>query len=435
VRQERHRVCVPQRGGPHRETLQIKGEDPRRGGQVTLTLDLDLQRSINRILDKQTTASIVVMDPRNGDILAIASKPNYDANHPEQISKKLGNDSFFRATVGNYWPGSTFKMVTAAAWLEHTGADPTRVIICDRRYYYGKGARDYLTCLYYHGGETLKSALEVSCNVYFYTAAAELELEPFLKTCQDFGFGQPTGIELPTRADTGRLGMLRAHMSPTRIDRIKLGIGQGELLKTTPLQMAIAYSAMANGGSRYEAHLVRETHLPGEQPQFTSSTVLSRIGWTPDQHAAIQEGLKAVVYSKNGTGRYGEFPKEWCVAGKTGTAQKGKGRPVDAWFACYAPYDNPEVCVVVLVEDAGGHGGEISSPIAKEVLNDYFRLRFERTGQSVPGGPETLTRPPNPTSRLFPLKRGPWMERMTKRRPPTPHPPRFSRLRVSNRSA
>ncbi|HNY26812.1 MAG TPA: penicillin-binding transpeptidase domain-containing protein [Candidatus Sumerlaeota bacterium] len=387
-------------------TLPLKGEEPIRGGQVTLTLDLDLQRAVNRILDTQTTASIVVMDPRNGDILAIASKPNYDANHPELISRKHGNDSFCRALSGSYWPGSTFKMITATAWLQNTGADPTRVIECDRRYFYGKGPKDYLTCLYSHGGENLKSALKVSCNVYFYTAAAELELDPFLKTCADFGFGKPTGVQIGGRSSAGRLGLLRPHMTASRIDRIKLGIGQGELLKTTPLQMTIAYCAMANGGSRYEAHIVHETRRPGEQAQLYAPTVLSQIGWTQAQHNAIEEGLKAVVYEENGTGRYGKFPKEWKVAGKTGTAQKGKGRPVDAWFACYAPSDNPEVCIVVLVEDAGGHGGEISSPVAKEVLNDYYRLRFERTGQAVPGGPATLTVPPVPNLTTLPVESG-----------------------------
>ncbi len=381
---------------PSLKSADYDTDEPKRGGQVTLTLDLELQRSVNRILDEQTTASIVVMDPRNGDILAIASKPNYDANHPEETLRKQSKDSSFcRALSGSYWPGSTFKMITAAAWLQSTGADPTRVIECDRRYFYGKGPKDYLTCLYSHGGENLKSALKVSCNVYFYTAAAELELDPFLKTCADFGFGKPTGLPIGGR---GRLGMSRdrAHISPTRIDKIKLGIGQGELLKVTPLQMAIAYCAMANGGSRYEAHIVRETHRPGEQPLVFPPTVLSQVGWTQAQRDAIGEGLKAVVSEENGTGRYGEFPKEWGVAGKTGTAQKGKGRPVDAWFACYAPFDNPEVCVVVLVEDAGGHGGEISSPVARKVLNDYYRLRFEQTGQPVPGGAATLTPPPVP---------------------------------------
>ena len=350
-----------------------------RGARLELTVDIELQCYVSTLLTTQPGA-IVAMDPRNGEVLAMGSNPNYDANHPAGPGRRPGDSEVNKALAATFSPGSTIKLVTASAGLMHGKTSSNRTISCAGAFHLPDGQRIY-RCEGYHGGIQLKKALERSCNTYFGQVTYDLGLSRFVETAQAFGLGEPTGIELRDPSDAGRMGPGGGvAYRPPLGTILQMGIGQGSLVLVSPLQMAVAYSTLANGGTCYNARLVREVRLPdappGTPPRRYGPVERGKVEWEKWQRDAVLGGLRAVVESPYGTGRHGKLDKAWKVAGKTGTAQTGKPE-ADAWFCCFSPWDAPEVCLVVLLEEAG-HGGAEAAPVARKVLEEYYRLKALR---------------------------------------------------------
>jgi len=336
-------------------------EEAKTGQDVYLTIDIKLQKKAFELL-KEQRGVIVAVDPRNGDVLAMASAPSYDANHPEYASRD-GNSEINKAVTTHYAPGSTFKMVTATAAFQAGLTTPEREILCEGEF--NLTPDQVLRCMGSHGYIALSEAIEKSCNVYFYTLASELSFGAFYSTASAYGFGQNTGFPLERSRDRGVLGLPNTFTrQPYYGNRVMMGIGQGRLISVTPLQLAMAYGAFANVGKRYAARLI---HHVGGNPS-PPPLLLDNVKLSDDSRQALLKGLVDVVNSRYGTGRHANFPEAWKVAGKTGTAQRAGDN--DAWFVCFAPYDDPQVCVVVLLEQ-GGHGGEAAAPLAREFIGAW----------------------------------------------------------------
>lgn len=361
----------------------------QRGADLTLTVDIDFQEAIYRIL-KDRPGVVVVMDPRNGETLALVSNPSYDPNNPAS-SILPGNSEFNKALQSRGSPGSVFKLVTATAFLLN-GGDPERRYTCE-----GTGEnmglknRKYMRCdqSVSHGPTNLKRAITVSCNMYFFDVAEKVGLQDILKTGRVFGFGTPTGITLMARGETG--GLLgnksgnEAELKVNQADIHMLAIGQGRLLQTTPMQVINSYCALANGGNLYIPRILKRVEFPhGEAAgDYDKPVVSSTIPWNSEQRQSLMQGFIGVVSDpKGGTGRHANFAPEMKVAGKTGTAERetAEGRVTDAGFVGFAPYDNPEVCLYVMME-AAGHGGQEAAPVAKEVLEEYYRIKARNGGR------------------------------------------------------
>ncbi len=347
-------VSVEVKSGRRREEAQIEPAVP--GQDVQLTLDVDLQAVAERSLGSRRGA-VVAMDPHTGALLALASRPGYDANtlaaQYGALQKDPAQPLLNRAVRGTYPPGSIFKLVTAASMLEDAHMDPAFSYACEGALL-DQGTR--YGCNRIHGACDLARALEVSCNVYFYQAAKRLGIVTLAAKARAFGFGAPTGLSLGGQ-ELG--GGVPAHGS------ILLSVGQGELT-VTPLQAVRMAAVFANGG-----RLVRPLIFP-QSPEAAPAPVC--LG-TPALEV-IREGMKRAVLS--GTASHAGLI-HWRVMGKTGTAQVGLkperlgGPPPHAWFVGYGPEEAPTLAVSVIVEH-GGSGGDVATPIAAEVFRAFAEL-------------------------------------------------------------
>jgi penicillin-binding protein 2 len=287
-----------------------------------------------------------------------------------------------RAIKGQYPPGSTFKILMAVAGLEEKVITPSTTFVC----------RGYLTVGNHefgcwrkrgHGGVALHQALVQSCDVYFYEVGRRLGIERIAKWCKIFGLGAPSGLKLGGEL-AGLIGTpdwkrTRYKAPWTEGDTLNLSIGQGYNL-ATPLQVAWMAATVANGGTVYKPQLVEKVETPaGEILYRFQPVVQGRLDASPANLAAVRKGLVGVVHS--GTGRRAAL-YEVEVAGKTGTSQvvslekEKAGKSIrkfqnHAWFVAYAPADDPEVAVSVIVEH-GGQGGEVAAPLARRFLASYF---------------------------------------------------------------
>ncbi|MDZ7373870.1 MAG: penicillin-binding protein 2 [candidate division KSB1 bacterium] len=354
---------------------------PSPGLDLVLAIDDRLQAKLESLLEGKRAAG-VFLDPRNGEVLALASSPSYDlqwfagvlnpavwdslVSHPD---KPLLN----RVTQGLYPPGSTYKLITALAGVNDGVFSPESRVSCGGGLSYGGR---FFACWYGqgHGSQDLYGAIAHSCNVYFYTMGMRVGLERWARYSRLLRFGQPTGIDLPAE----RAGLVPdAHYMDTRYGKgnwvggtmLNLAIGQGDLL-TTPLQMAQLAMVIANRGKGFVPHVVKalENPLTGKQmPVRVDSFVVREI--RPEVFEVVREGMREVVNGAGGTGR-GCALGDVIVAGKTGTAQNPHGDP-HGWFIGFAPYDAPEVAFCVFVEN-GGSGSGAAVPIVREVLRLYF---------------------------------------------------------------
>jgi len=363
------------------------------GNDVVLSIDMDLQTAAEEALGEEFGA-IVVVDVRNGDVLAMASRPTFDpADFVKGIDAKrwneLLNDKNYplinRATQGLYAPGSVFKMVPLAAAMKEGVFDPETTVHCPGSYRLGthtyrcwkRGG---------HGSVNMRSALVHSCDVYFYRLAEKLGIDTFAKYMTAFGFGQPTGIGIEERigvAPSRQWKQERFKKPWYKGETIVSAIGQG-YVSTTPLQVAMMTASIANGGTLLTPRLVvKEVAFSGEA---TVNNIPPRGHLPVDDRtlALIREAMTGVVNDPGGTGR-GSRLKDIKVAGKTGTAQvisldsqtDAKKHMDHAWFTSYAPADNPEIAVTVVVEH-GGKGGAVAAPLAKKIIEYYFNLKKER---------------------------------------------------------
>lgn len=376
---------------------------PIRGGTAVLTLDMDLQRVALEALrepgpDVAPAGAVVALDVRSGDVLALVSYPSYDPNDfaagiDPETWKGLRDDPWKplsnRAVSGQYPPGSTYKALMAAAGLQE-GVITTR----DRFFcpgHFRLGRRTYRCWKRSgHGWVNVHEALKHSCDVFFYNLGLRLGIDRMADYAHSFGLGRVTGA--PFRQE--RAGLVptsewkkRRFKEPwMEGETLSAAIGQGFNL-VTPLQLAVAFAAIANGGHVLKPRLVLSRF--NEQGALVEQPEVSQRGETLAGAAAlavVQKGLEAVVMEPGGTGGRARVPG-LSVAGKTGTAQvvslkhtEGRGGEIPvryrdhAWFAAYAPTEAPEIVVVALIEHGGG-GGSNAAPIAQKVLAEWWKGR------------------------------------------------------------
>jgi len=360
---------------------------PSEGSDLILTIDAELQSFIEQIF-RDRNGSAVVIDPRNGEILAMVSKPGYDLTllsgyTPDSVWNALSSDPrkplLNRAISGLYSPGSTFKMILAIAALETGAVDLNWKVYCPGYFVYGNKVFKCHTS-HGHGWVNLTKAIEVSCNVYFYNLMLKVNFDDWSKYGSLFGFGRKTGVDLPEEMSgilpsTEYFNRVYGVNKWTKGYLISLAIGQGEI-SVTPIQMAGYTMALANSGKYHQPHLVKKiinkkTGKIEEVSYYTREIPISQKTFD-----IIREAMYLVVNGPTGTGKSARVAGV-NVAGKTGTAQNPHGED-HAWFIGFAPYENPEIAFVIIVENAG-FGGAIAAPIAGEIVKKYFELKNQRT--------------------------------------------------------
>ncbi len=377
--------------GHEKRTLSI--EKPTAGDDLYLTIDLRLQQLAERLLGEESGA-IVALDPTNGELLALASRPAFDPNvlsrelTPKQWEAIVQNEAHpltNRATQGQYPPGSTFKIVMAAAALETGTVKTSTEVRCTGGFWFGRRMyRDWKAGG--HGSMNLHKALVDSCDVFFYNVGERMGIDTIASFASKFGLGRPTGIDLASE----RSGIVPSSAWKEKVrgepwypgETISASIGQG-YTTVTPLQMAHLIATVANGGTVYRPRLVkglmeRATGRLQEVPVVPYGQ-LSVKGKTLE---IIQEALADVV--TDGTAKRARSTLV-SIAGKTGTAQTAALRPDQkeeevpkklrdhAWFVSYAPVEDPRIAVAVLVENMG-HGGSAAAPLAKHMIEAYVKL-------------------------------------------------------------
>jgi penicillin-binding protein 2 len=379
---------------------------PTPGSNLVLTIDADLQEAAENALIEGIQAAhdtnfanaaggaVVAMDPRSGEVLALASYPDYDPSlwvggmsrtkYAELKAAQAHYPLFDRVIDGLYPAGSTFKPFVAATALQAGLITPDTVFDCT-----GKFSTNFQTWkdwkLTGHGEVNLLQAITESCDVYFYNLGNLLYQQPspvLQNGVRQFGFGQPTGIDLPGETNGSRVpdkywksdtGKTAEDKKWKPGDEINLAIGQGDLL-VTPMQMVVAVSAIANGGTLWVPHLgYKITDASNNTIHQFESEKRGQLGINPDILSLVRQGMSQVTSDPTGTAypAFKGFPI--AVAGKTGTAQK---KPEDdyALFIAYAPADAtgvPEIAVVALIEQ-GGHGSSVAAPVVRRVLEAYF---------------------------------------------------------------
>lgn len=373
---------------------------PRSGDDYYLTIDIRLQRLAENLLGNESGA-IVVLNPITGEILSLASRPTFNPTAlsrgmPASQWQELLQDSRHpltnRAIQGQYPPGSTFKIVMAAAILDTGTFLSSDSISCQGGFQFGRRTfRDWKRGG--HGLVNLKKALAESCDVYFYKAGNRMGIETIGSYARQFGLGQKTGIDLPAE----RSGLMPSVDWKLRVkgepwypgETISVAIGQGFLM-ATPIQMAQVVASVARGGHLAQPHVIRAIrHRATGMIQEWSAPSPRRIGLSAKTFSDIQKGLTAVV--EEGTAR-GMRSSLVSIAGKTGTAQvvglrsgpkndTPKELKDHAWFVGYAPVDDPQIAVVILVENMG-HGGSAAAPLAKELIEAY--IRFNSKAEVIP---------------------------------------------------
>jgi penicillin-binding protein 2 len=362
------------------------------GSDLVLTIDSDLQVEAESALSQFNAGTVVALDPRNGEVLTLVSKPGFNPNQfssflDENTWENLINDPFHpllnRAIQGSYPPGSTYKLLTAGAALESKIVDRnTTFSFCNGGFLFGNRV---FRCWQPkgHGRLDLIQAIAQSCDVYFYQLSLKLGLDRWSEYARLCGLDKKYKIDLPDEI----VGMI-----PTRkyyekkfgqgewIKNlvINLGIGQGEVL-TTPLGLTVFYSALVNGGTVYQPHLLREIRSPEGRSTQNAKTVLSHLPFSSSTLEILKEGLVEAVNSPSGTGGLARI-SDIVVGGKTGTAQNPHGRE-HAWFVGFAPADHPQIVVAVLIEQAG-HGGTYAAPIARRIIERYLKgISTESSGE------------------------------------------------------
>ena len=367
------------------------------GYTVHLTLDRQLQETAYEAL-KGKEGTIVALDVNSGAILAMASTPAFD---PNVFARGIKTDEWSslikdrlrplsnRAIQGQYPPGSTFKIIMSIAGLEEGVIQPESYIQDPGFYTFGnRNFRDWKKGG--HGLVNLHKAIVESCDTYFYQLGPKLGVDRIAKWARAFGLGEKTGVAL----DDERSGTIpdtewkrkRYHQPWFPGETVSVAIGQG-YVTVTPLQLANMMAAVANGGKLYRPYVVSKVEsVDGTTVREFGPELIRTITLKPDTLERVRKALADVVSGAHGTGGAARSPIV-TIAGKTGTAQvvemKGGYLKTEqlayfnrdhAWFVSYAPVDNPQVAIAVLVEH-GGHGGDAAAPMAKKVFEKYMELQ------------------------------------------------------------
>lgn len=335
------------------------------GNNLYLTIDSQIQAYAEKSLGANM-GTIIVMDPWTGEILAMANNPRFNPNilneNFGELIKQPSKPFLNRAIQGTLPPGSIFKIITAIATLSADHINDDTVFECHG---YTKYKNIILKCWSGtgHGLVTIRDAIAYSCNVFFFETAKILGGESLYALAKEFGIGEKTGIDLPYEKD----GNLPKKV--TAPSTMNIAIGQGNLL-TTPLQMVRVYAAIANGGTLVQPHvLLKITNSQEEVIRTFTSENKQKISIQPAILEVICTSLQNVIVYGTGKDRGLDV---YRVAGKTGTAETRRQNDNHAWFAGYAPYDNPRYCFVILVEHTPKHGADIACPIARELLSYLF---------------------------------------------------------------
>ncbi len=370
---------------------------PRAGRNLVLSIDARLQAEAERVFPG-TAGAVVAVEANTGFIRAIVSRPSFDPNEmtgrmsPQQLvqlSRDPLQPMLFRATAQHYSPGSTFKVVTLLAALRAGVVTPQTGITCTGGYQLG--SRRWRCDLERgHGSVHAVDAIRASCDVYFYRLADLLGIDPIAAVGHDFGLGNPTnfgvGGEVPGVMPSSEYHDRVTKGGYTKGMALNTSIGQGDV-NVTPLQLAMLYATIANGGHLYQPQIVERIETPeGKLVEDFKPRLVREVAMTPEQRATIIAGLIGVVNEPGGTGFRARLP-DVVVAGKTGTAQVARIGAVrlkthelsywqrdNAWFASFAPADAPELVVVVLNEHSG-FGGAEAAPTAGAIIKKYFELK------------------------------------------------------------
>lgn len=364
----------------------LKDDPPKEGKSLRLSIDVRLQMTAENFLGDRRGA-VVALDPRNGEILAMASHPAYDS---EELSQAMTTDQWSRlvhapdhpltdrAIQGLYPPGSVFKIVTTMAGLSENKLDPNKAFRCGGLFRVGsvifhdwkKGG---------HGTLHLHRAIEQSCDIFFYHLGMKLGPDAIARSARLFGLGARTGIDLPAEMAgivpdrAWKKKYLHAPWYPGETP--PMAIGQG-FLTVTPLEMARLMGAVAMNGQMALPHLFLGGDLPGAVGKDGSAT---RVPFPAADFAIVRNDLRDVVGELHGTGHPVNLPF-FAIAGKTGTAQvvssRGKMKNVkrpkaDSWFVGFGPFEDPRIVVAVLIEN-GGDGGDVAGPVAREVFRMFY---------------------------------------------------------------
>jgi penicillin-binding protein 2 len=403
----------------------LANQEPIPGNNLHLTVDLKVQAAAEKALDEQMaflqkytkwrnakSGAVVALDPRNGNILAMVSKPGFDPNSfvgvmPQTVADKIYRNPLHpltnRTIQGEFAPGSTFKPITVISALMEN-----KVTVKDRFYCSGydpiykklfkcwivdatSGPRE-------HGQESIIDGLKNSCNIVMADLSRRVGADTLARYSRFFGLGKPTGLNLYPGEASGLVPDPEWKRKNTKekdwhvLETMMFGIGQ-TYLTVTPIQLAEVYAAIANHGKMYRPRLISKITSPtGElvtrfNPQLTVDLQLS-----PEILSVVQQGLTEVI-GDGGTASsaFVGFPLEkYPIAGKTGTAQKP---PYDnsGVFACYAPANKPEIVVVIFLEQ-GGSGSGGAAPIARKILEAYFNLD-KKPAPVAPATPVDVTKP------------------------------------------
>jgi penicillin-binding protein 2 len=367
--------------------------EPSPGRDLQLSVDMTLMRAAERAFRGHPSGAAVVVDTRTGRVRALFSKPTYDLNEmsgrltverAREIEENPFRPLIDKTLYETYFPGSTFKPISALAALQDEILTQEDRFECPG--YYELGRRKF-RCSHVHGEVDMRDAIVQSCNVYFWKLAERVGLDRISRFANDFGLGQVTGVGINTEASglvPTRDWYLKRHGDQYRLGfTLNNAIGQGNT-RITLMQLAMAYAAIANGGTLYVPQLVEAVLAPdGSVIEEFPPRVRRRVSVDPEHLTYVIDGMFGVVNDPAGTAYDARIEGGVPVAGKTGTAEVANRklppgedpkrawyyRRSHAWFAGFAPADDPELAVVVLVEH-GGHGGKYAAPIATRILQE-----------------------------------------------------------------
>ncbi len=391
-------------------------EESVMGNSLVTTIDLDLQTKTEEVLETYikkiqtggfamkfedaTAGAAIVMDVKTGEILAMASYPSYN---PEEFVDGISNSEyakyfqnedkpmFNRAIQGTYSPGSTFKMITGIAGLESGGIKVDEYVNDTGIFPLGHKPACWIwnSRRQVHGNMNAETALKVSCNYYYYEVGSRIGIDKISEYAKRFGLGEKTGVELPgevsgilaSREYVEKLNAKGAKKTWTIGDTLSASIGQS-YNTFTPIQMCYYIATLANKGVKNKVTIIKsvidaegnvidktEVEKAIQEKYGLTEKELEKIEISEETLNAIYEGMRSVTGDSGGTayGTFSSFPIE--VAGKTGTATAGSGSD-NAWFVGFAPYDDPEIAVVAIIEH-GGHG-YYTAPAVKDIMEEYF---------------------------------------------------------------
>lgn len=340
---------------------------PETGNSIYLNIDLDLQEELFNAMENKRGAGVVI-NAQTGEVLALISIPSFDPNLLiSPVKQSVLEDVFMnkehplinRAISGLYPPGSIFKIIVALAALEQNSVTNETLFYCDGVFSLGN---TNFRCWKKegHGWMDLSNALKRSCNIYFYQTGLKCGPKSIVQMAERFGLGKRTGIDLPGEK-TGALGDEDLKRNKWYAgDTVNLSIGHGKIL-VTPMQMAVMIAAIGNGGILYKPELFSGAESEGSVIEINEELV-----------NLVKQGLFRVVNESSGTG-HTAFIEGVDAAGKTGTVElkEDKKNSNICWFAGFAPYKDPEIAVVVVIEE-GDSGGRTAAPVAKRVLKKWY---------------------------------------------------------------